>query len=279
VALAAWRGRQAETSELIEAAATDVERRGEGGWLSAAQWATAVLCNGLGRYEDALAAAQQASEDKPAGWFINWAIVELIEAAARSGVPDRAADALARLSQTARASGTDWALGIDARSRALVSEGESAETLYREAISRLARTRLRVDLGRAHLLYGEWLRRQRRPRDARDQLRSAYEIFDSSGAGAFAGRARTELRAAGGHPGKRTVETHESLTAQEELIARLAAGGAFNAEIAAQLFISPATVAYHLGKVYAKLGISSRNQLTRALPEQPDAALPVTRGE
>ena len=278
LALAAWRGRHAEASELIEAAAADVERRGEGGWLSSVQWATAVLGNGLGRYEDALAAAQQASEDSPARWFFNWAIVEMIEAAARSGVPDRAADALARLSQTARASGTDWALGIDARSRALVSEDETAETLYREAISRLARTRLRVELGRAHLLYGEWLRRQRRPRDARDQLRHACEIFDSSGAGAFAGRARNELRAAGGHPGKRAVEIREPLTAQEELIARLASAGASNAEVAAQLFISPATVAYHLGKVYAKLGISSRNRLARALPEKPDAALPVTQG-
>jgi DNA-binding CsgD family transcriptional regulator len=272
LALAAWRGRPAEASELIEAAAADVQRRGEGGWLNSVQWLTAVLGNGLGRYEDALAAAQEASEDSPARWFFNWAIVELIEAAARSGVPDRATDALERLSQTARASGTDWALGVDARSRALVSEGESAESLYREAISRLARTRLRVERGRAHLLYGEWLRRERRTRDARDQLRSAYEIFDSCGAGAFLGRARAELRAAGGHPSKRAVETDESLTSQEELIARLASGGGSNAEIAAQLCISPATVAYHLGKVYAKLGISSRNKLARALPEQPDAA-------
>ena len=167
-----------------------------------------MLFNSLGRYEEALAAAQRASEDSPAGQFASWALVELIEAAARSAVPERAAGALQRLSDIARACGTDWALGAEARSRALVSDGAAAENLYREAIDRLGRTRLRVELGRAHLLYGEWLRRQRRKRDARDQLASAYEIFDSIGAAAFAERARIELRATGaqasntppGHP-------------------------------------------------------------------------------
>ena len=196
--------------------------------------------------------------------------------AARSAVPERAAGALRRLSGIARACETDWALGAEARSRALVSDGAAAENLYREAIDRLGRTRLRVELGRAHLLYGEWLRRQRRKRDARDQLASAYEIFDSIGAAAFAERARIELRATGAQALKRTTGTPEVLTAQEALIARLASQGASNPQIAAQLFISPATVAYHLGKVFAKLGISSRSQLAPALPARQGAAPPVT---
>ena len=192
------------------------------------QWAAAVLGNSLGRYEEALAAAQRASEDSPAVQFASWALVELVEAAARSAVPERAAGALQRLSGIARACGTDWALGAEARSRALVSDGAAAEDLYREAIDRFGRTRLRVELARAHLLYGEWLRRQRRRRDARDQLASAYQVFDSIGAAAFAERARIELRATGGHARKRTAHTPDALTAQEALIARLASQGASN---------------------------------------------------
>jgi DNA-binding CsgD family transcriptional regulator len=277
--LAALRGREAEAAELIEAGTKDVQSRGEGEGLSffgIKQWATAVLYNSLGRYEEALAAAQRASEDSHVLWFSNWALAELIEAAERSGKPARAAAVLPRLSEAARASGTDWALGIAARSRALVSDGEQAEALYLEATGRLGRTRLRVELGRAHLLYGEWLRRQRRIRDARDQLRKAHKIFSSTGAEAFAERARIELRAAGGHARKSTAETRETLTAQEALIARLAGAGASNAEIATRLFLSPATVAYHLRKVFSKLGISSRNQLA-ALPARPDTAPPVTQ--
>jgi len=202
----------------------------------------------------------------------NWAVVELIEAAARSGVPERAAPALRRLSQMTRASGTDWVLGIEARARALVSGGETADSRYREAIDYLGRTRLRVELGRAQLLYGEWLRRQRRIRDAREQLRRAYTLFTGVGMDAFAERARGELRATGAQALERTSGTPDVLTAQETLIARMASQGASNPQIAAQLFISPATVAYHLGKVFAKLGISSRSQLPRALPNRPDAA-------
>jgi DNA-binding CsgD family transcriptional regulator len=253
-----------------------VSRRGEGEALSFVQWAAAVLCNSLGRYEEALAAAQRASEDSPTARFASWALVELIEAAVRSAVPERAADAFQRLSGITRACGTDWALGAEARSRALVSDGAAAENLYREAIDRFGRTRLRVDLARARLVYGEWLRRQRRIRDAREQLGSAYEIFDSAGAAAFAERARIELRATGGHASQRTVETPDALTAQEALIARLAGEGASNPEIAAQLFISRATVAYHLRKVFTKLGVSSRNQLAPALPARQGAAPPVT---
>jgi DNA-binding CsgD family transcriptional regulator len=240
------------------------------------QWAAAVLYNSLGRYEEALAAAQQASEDSPAVRFANWALVELVEAAVRSGVPERAAGALQRLSVIARACGTDWALGAEARSRALVSDGAAAENLYHEAIDRFGRAGLRVDLARARLLYGEWLRRQRRRSDARDQLGSAYQIFDSIGAAAFAERARIELRATGGYARQHTIQTPDTLTAQEALIARLAGDGASNPEIAAQLFISPATVAYHLRKVFTKLGISSRSQLAPAIPARHSAAPPAT---
>jgi DNA-binding CsgD family transcriptional regulator len=274
VALAAFRGREAPAAQLIQSATNDVGRRGEGGGLSSVQWAAAVLCNSLGRYEEALAAAQRASEDSPAVRFASWALVELVEAAVRSGAPGRAAGAVRRLSGIARACRTDWAVGAEARARALVSDGAAAEDLYREAIDRFGRTRLQVDLGRAHLLYGEWLRRQRRRRDACDQLARAYQIFDSVGAAAFAERARTELRAAGGHARQHAAETPETLTAQEALIARLAGEGASNPQIAARLFISPATVAYHLRKVFTKLGISSRGQLALALPVRQGAAPP-----
>src|SRR5580693_5100598 len=276
LALAAFRGQQAHATHLIRAATGDAERRGEGRALSYIGWAAAVLYNSLGRYQEALAAAQGASEDSPAVEFAGWALVELVEAAARSGVPERAACALQRLSVIARACATEWVLGAEARSRALVSDGQDAEDLYREAIDRFGRTPLRVDLARARLVYGEWLRRQRRQRDARDQLGRAYEIFDSAGAAAFADRARTELRAAGGHARERAVETPDTLTAQEALIARLAGDGASNPQIAAQLFLSPATVAYHLRKVFTKLGISSRSQLAAVLPARQDAAPPGT---
>jgi DNA-binding CsgD family transcriptional regulator len=276
LALAVFRGREAEAAELIENVTTGAERRGEGAWLPFVGWATAVLCNSLGRYEKALAAAQQVSQDSLAGLRLeaNWALVELIEAAARSGMPERAVGALQRLSQTTRASGTDWARGIEARSRALVSDGKKADASYREAIDHLGRTPLRADLGRARLLYGEWLRRERRIREAREQLRRAHQLFTGFGMEAFAERARIELRATGAHVLKRTAGTPDVLTAQEALIARLASGGASNAQIAEQLFLSPATVAYHLSKVFAKLGISSRSHLTHTLPTQPDAAQP-----
>ena len=272
LALAAFRGQEARAAGLIQTATDDVGRRGEGGGLGFVDWADALLCNSLGRHEEALAAAQRASEDSPAMHFTSWALVELVEAAVRSAVPGRAAGALQRLSGIARACGTDWALGTEARSRALVSDGAAAEHLYREAIDRLGRTRLCVELGRAHLVYGEWLRRQRRKRDARDQLGSAYELFDSIGAAAFADRARIELRAIGGYARQRAVEARDPLTAQEALIARLAGDGASNPQIAAQLFISPATVAYHLRKVFTKLGVSSRSQLASAVCQAQTAS-------
>jgi DNA-binding CsgD family transcriptional regulator len=188
-------------------------------------------------------------------------------------VTELAADALERLSAMTRASGTDWALGIEARSRALLSDGDAAEHLYLEAIDRLGRTSIRVELARAHLLYGEWLRRERRRLDAREQLRAAHEMFTGMGVEAFADRAARELLATGERARKRTVETREDLTPQEAQIARLARDGLSNPEIGARLFISPRTVEYHLHKVFGKLGISSRNQLDRALPAQPSVAL------
>src|SRR5215510_4920146 len=248
VALAAFTGREADAADLIAAGTKDAERRGEGRRLTFFHWATAVLGNSLGRYADALAAAQQASEDSPADLFANWALAEVIEAATRSGAPERAAGPLERLSATARASGTDWAIGVEARSRALVTEGNNAETLYREAIDRLGRTRVRMELARTYLLYGEWLRRARRRIDAREQLRLAHQMLAAMGAGAFAERAARELRATGERARPRSPGAADVLTAQEEQIARLVAGHLTNREIAARLFISASTVEYHLRK-------------------------------
>jgi DNA-binding CsgD family transcriptional regulator len=272
LALAAWRGREAEVEELIGTRMAELVARGEGVGLTLIHWARAVLYNGLGRYEDALAAARQATErpeDQP--WF-GWGLPELIEAAVRSGSPDRAAGALLRLSEMTRASGTDWALGMEARSRALLSEGEAAERLYREAIERLARTRIRVELARAHLLYGEWLRRERRRLDAREQLHAAHTLLTAMGPEAFAARAARELVATGETARKRTIDTSDQLTAREAQIARLAHAGLSNPEIAARLFISPRTVEYHLTKIFTKLGIGSRHELHGALAGDPDTA-------
>ena len=263
--LAAWRGREAEASRLIEAIDREVVPRGEGRGLTVIHWARAVLYNGLGRYEDALAAAERASEHSEDLAFFGWGLAELIVAAARSEDFERAAAALERLSEVTRASGTDWALGIEARSRALVSQRDAAERLYREAIERLGRTRVRVELARAHLLYGEWLRRARRRVDAREQLRTAHAMCVEMGLEAFAARAARELLATGERARKRTVETREDLTAQEAQVASLARDGLSNSEIGARLFISPRTVEYHLHKVFAKLGISSRRELHRTL--------------
>jgi DNA-binding CsgD family transcriptional regulator len=266
--LAAWRGREPDASALIKATVEEVEPRGEGMGLTAVHRATAVLCNGLGRYGDALAAAEQAGERPEELLFSTWGLVELIEAAARSGRPELAADALQRLSETTQASGTDWALGIEARSRALLSDGETADDLYRETIDRLGRTRVRVELARAHLVYGEWLRRERRRMDAREQLRTAHEMLTAMGIEAFAERAARELLATGETARKRTVETRDQLTAQEAQIARLARDGLSNPEIGTRLFISPRTVEYHLRKVFMKLDIGSRIELRHALPAQ-----------
>jgi DNA-binding CsgD family transcriptional regulator len=276
--LAAWRGHREETVRLTAAGDRDATARGEGRTIGVGKYAIAVLYNGLARYDDALTAARQATEYPQDLAFFMWGLVELIEAAVRSGETELAADRLRRLSELTRTSGTDWALGIEARSRALLTEGEAAETLYRQAIEALARTRVRVELARAHLLYGEWLRRERRRLDAREQLRTAHELFSEFGMEAFAERARVELEATGEHARKRTVETRDDLTAQEAHISRLAADGATNQEIAAQLFISPSTVDYHLRKAFRKLGVKSRHQLEQHLLQSGAPAEPAGRG-
>jgi DNA-binding CsgD family transcriptional regulator len=276
--LAAWRGQLAETSRLTAVGERDATARGEGRTIGVGKYATAVLYNGLARYGDALTAARQAAEYPQDLAFFTWGLVELIEAAARCGEADLAADGVRRLSELTCTSGTDWALGIEARSRALLSEGEAAETLYRQAIERLERTRVRVELARAHLLYGEWLRRERRRLDAREQLRHAHKLFTEFGMEAFAERARVELEATGEHARKRTVETRDDLTPQEAQISRLAADGATNQEIAAQLFISRSTVDYHLRKAFRKLGVKSRHQLKQHLLQPRAPADTTARG-
>ncbi|MEY9968883.1 ATP/maltotriose-dependent transcriptional regulator MalT [Streptacidiphilus sp. MAP12-16] len=263
--LAALRGREDEARILIESTRKEVVQRGEGIGMTTTAWANAMLCNGIGRYDEALAAAEAGSENQNDLGLAAWSTIELIEAAARSGSPERATDALRRLSETTSASGTAWALGIEARSRALVSRGEHAERLYREAIERLGRTRLRMELARVHLLYGEWLRHENRRTEAREQLHRAYEMLSAMAAEGFAERARQELAATGQNVRKHAVETADRLTAQEALIARLARDGLTNPDISTQLFISPRTVEWHLRKVFAKLGISSRRQLGVAL--------------
>jgi ATP/maltotriose-dependent transcriptional regulator MalT len=265
--LAALRGREAQASQLIKTSLNEVVTRGEGQGLGLIDWTSAVLYNGAGRYEDALEAARQAGEH-PEELPFAWGLVELIEAATRMGKATCAADALRRLSETTRASGTDWAIGIEARSRALLSDGEAAEQLYGEAIDHLGRTRVRWALARAHLLYGEWLRRESRRLDARGQLRTAHDMFSSMGAEAFAERAARELRATGEKARKRTVDTRGRLTPQEAQIAQLAAEGYSNPEIGAQLFISPRTVEYHLHKVFTVLAIASRTELRHVLPDR-----------
>src|SRR4051794_25448009 len=266
--VAVW-GRGSDAYELIEEAKKEALARGEGVGLTVAYWAAAVLCNGLGRYAEALEAAQHATEHPEDLGFANWALAELILAAARSGDSERAAEAVERLSALTRASGTDWALGLEARCRALVSEGDVADALYREAIERLGRTRIRVELARAHLLYGEWLRRERRRLEARNHLRIAQEMLSAMDVETFTERVSRELSATGARARRRTAETREDLTAQELQVARLARDGLSNPEIGARLFISPRTVEYHLGKVFTKLGITSRNQLDRVLPGEP----------
>ena len=266
IALAAFRGREAEVAQLDEATTGDAVARGDGMWITLVHWSTAVLCNGLGRYDKALEAARLGAAYSPDMHVSNWALSELVEAAARCGQPEAATDALGRLAEMARACGTNWVLGVEARARALVADPSDADELYRQAIEGLGRTRLRTELARAHLLYGEWLRRDRRRIEAREQLRRAQDMFNSIGMEAFAARAGRELLATGETARKRTDETRDHLTAQETQIAQLARDGLSNAEIGARLFISPRTVEYHLHKVFTKLGITSREHLDRVLP-------------
>ena len=264
VGLAALRGREVEAVDLIGRTRTEATRRGEGIGVSVVDWAEAVLNNGLARYEDALSAALRVV-DHPDLNPSTWVMPEVIEAAVRAGTPELAADTHRRLVDMTRVSGTDWALGLAARSQALLVEDQRAEELYVYAIERLGRTRIRADLARAHLLYGEWLRRERRRLDARKELRLAHDLFSDFGMEAFAERARVELEATGEHARKRTVDTLGQLTPQEAQISRLVAQGYTNREIAAELFISPSTVEYHLVKVFRKLDVKSRMQLARRM--------------
>ncbi|MGR6916750.1 helix-turn-helix transcriptional regulator [[Actinomadura] parvosata] len=263
--LAAWQGRQDEAEDLAGALAAEATARGDGSAVAAGAWLSAVLHNGLGRHEEAMVSAERACAYHPSpGPAAHWAPVELVEAAIRSGAHELAARALDRLVPATRASGTDWALGVEARSRALLSRGEEAGRLYREAIERLGRTRMRADLARAHLLHGEWLRREGRTDEAPEPLHTACELFAAMGMEGFAGRAERELLAAGETARRRVAETGDRLTPHEAQVVRLVRKGLTNREIAARLYVSPRTVEYHLGKVFTKLGITSRRQLGRA---------------
>jgi DNA-binding CsgD family transcriptional regulator len=266
VFVSAWRGREDAASAVIDTAVRDFTLSGEGAVLAFADYARAVLYNGLGRYQDALIAATATDAFETEGVTIyTQGLAELVEAAVRAGAPGRAADALARLSEMTRASNTDWGAGVRARSQALLSRDDAAEILYREAIERLGRTRVRPQLARARLLYGEWLRRENRRADARQELLQAFEMFTHMGMDAFSERARRELAAAGEKVRRPTVERLHDLTNQETQIARLARDGLTNAEIGLQLYLSARTVEWHLRKVFAKLGITSRRQLQTAV--------------
>ncbi|WP_369031527.1 MULTISPECIES: helix-turn-helix transcriptional regulator [Streptomyces] len=261
--LMVWRG-DLRAVEMIQSGTRDATAWGEGRAIGLASYLFAVLYNGLGRYQEALANAEQAGEYEDfAG--TGFSLVELVEAGARSGAPEAAEAALRRLEEQAGAAGTDWALGVLARSRALLCDGPAADLLYREAIEHLERSRVAVHLARTHLVYGEWLRRENRRVDAREQLRTAYGMLHGFGAGAFAERARRELLATGESIRQQAVDIRESLTAQEAQIAWLAADGKTNSEIGAELFISPRTVEWHLHKVFTKLDVKSRNKLRGAL--------------
>jgi DNA-binding CsgD family transcriptional regulator len=262
--LAALRGRESEFSDLADSVVSEAVARGEGLALTATEFLKGGLYNSLGRYEDALAAVEPAEPFYIEGPAI-WSLTELIEAAVRCDQPEQARHALELVQETTSAAGTDWGLGVEARMRALLSDGDEAEALYRASITRLGRTSIRLQLARTHLLYGEWLRRQRRRLDAREQLRIAHVLFSDFGGEAFAERTRVELEATGERARKRNTETLDELTAQEAEISRLVAEGLTNREIAARLFISASTVEYHLRKVFRKLDVKSRTQLAGRL--------------
>ena len=272
--LAGFQGREAPASKLIDTAIELYTAGGQGTAVQYARWARAVLLNGLGRYEEALAAGQEASDDTPELFVSGWAAIEVVESAARCDEPEVAHGALERVVAATAVAPSSWSQGIAARCRALLSEGEAAEGLYREAIEKLGQTPLQPELGRAHLLYGEWLRREARRKDAREQLRTAHRLFVRVGMEAFAERARRELVATGEKVRRRAVETRDDLTAQELQIARLARDGLSNPEIGARLFLSPRTVEWHLRKVFSKLGIHSRHELAEALPNSESELVP-----
>jgi DNA-binding CsgD family transcriptional regulator len=263
--LAAWRGQASIVLSLLDAMTRGARQRGEGCALAAADYSTAILYNGLGQHDTALDVAQRAAATDDMA-ISSWALCEVVEAASRSGRDDEARDAVERLSERTGASGTPWAKGTEAHARALVAGGERAESLHHQAIEWLGRCRMKAHLARARLGFGEWLRRESRRVEAREQLRGAYESFVSMGADGFAERARHELAAVGERPRRQRCDAPDELTLQEERIAQLARNGRTNPEIAAELFISARTVEWHLRKVFTKLGISSRKELYSALP-------------
>ncbi|HJP74749.1 MAG TPA: helix-turn-helix transcriptional regulator, partial [Pseudonocardiaceae bacterium] len=271
VAVVAFRGDEAMAYTVFQAALDDATRRGEGVGITMTEWARAAFNNSLGRYPDAVSSAQRAIDPQSdlGSHVLPW--VELIEGAVRSDQLKIAEDAYERLAEMATATGTPWALGMQTRSRALLSTGDEAESHYRQAIEHLGRTRMRLDLGRVHLVFGEWLRRERRNNEAREELRAARNMLGPMGVVGFAERATRELRAAGESVRRRTkTNRRDELTAQEAQIARMARDGLSNPEIASRLFLSPYTVQYHLRKIFTKLGISSRSQLERVLPHNPE---------
>jgi DNA-binding CsgD family transcriptional regulator len=272
--LAAWRGEERLASQLIERMTQAASARGLGRMVDIATYGRAVLYNGIGRYDVACDAARAAFEHRDHVGHGQFVVGELAEAASRTGDRPSLEAALEWVSDRTRVTRTDWVLGIEARVRALLAEGAAAEREYRESIAFLGRTRLRLELARGHLLYGEWLRRDARRMDAREQLRTAHELFAAIGAHGFAERARHELLATGETVRKRTEDTRDDLTPQEEHIARLAVSGRTNPEIGAELFISPRTVEWHLKKVFTKLGITSRRGLRDALPAREGAVVP-----
>jgi DNA-binding CsgD family transcriptional regulator len=260
---AAFRGDEGQARERIDAAAQDFAARGEDMGVLLADSARAALCNGLARYDEAYAAAEHVLENSYEPWFWPWAAVELIEAASRTGQAEAAIPAFERLAESTAASGTAWAAAVENRCRALLSSGPRAEGLFRSAIDLLAPTVLRLDLARTRLLFGEWLRRENRPAEARGELRAAHALFTEFGSRSYAERARTELRAAGERARQRAAESGSRLTPQEARAAQLAAQGASNADIAARMFIGQSTVEYHLHRVFRKLGVTSRTQMVR----------------
>ena len=265
--LAALQGRAGEAFPLIDGTVANATAEGQGTAVQYAHWAKSVILNALGRYDEAFVVAELASDDTPELFVSAWALSERVEAAIRSGNDRGAAEALGRLQERTRGTDKPWGLGLEARSRGLVGEGASAEAAFREAVEQLRRTRLRPELARAHLVYGEWLRRQGRRADARTQLRAASDMFFSIGMEAFAERARRELQATGETVRKRSAEAaaNDELTAQERQIALMALDGLTNSEIGARLFLSTRTIEWHLGKIFTKLSISSRRQLRDAL--------------
>jgi ATP/maltotriose-dependent transcriptional regulator MalT len=265
---AAWRGSVPEATALTATVVREASSRGEGVGVAISEYARAVLYNSLGRYDEALVAARGACADPQEMVAHNWGLTELVESATRTGRTDQAAAALDELTAKARATGTDWALGIQARSEALLSDVDAAENLFRRAVEHLSRARVRGEVARTHLVYGEWLRRADRRLDAREQLSVAYGMFSAMGMNAFAARTGRELVGTGATVPARTTDVREALSDQEAHFARLARDGLSNPEIGARLFLSPRTVEWHLRKVFTKLGIRSRRELRRALADR-----------